>query len=97
MPDILSLNSPCSLIENRRASLVCHFAEPRDDARRDWARFSVSEGAAIGFNHGYDFGSSSREEAFVGHENVMPRQICLGDINVELAANLKHDRSRDSL
>src|SRR5512132_2650171 len=31
--DIVSLGGPCYLIENRRASLVCHFAEPCDDAR----------------------------------------------------------------
>src|SRR5205814_8597042 len=53
--------------------------------------------AAIGFHHGNDLGSSSGKEAFVGHENVVPRKICLDDFDVELAGNIKHNRSRDSL
>ena len=36
-------------------------------------------------------------KAFVGHENVVPREICLDHFDVELASNIKHDRSRDSL
>src|SRR4029077_2357378 len=44
-----------------------------------------------------DLGSSSGEEAFVGHENVVPREICLDHFDAELAGNIKHDRSRDSL
>src|SRR6476646_11483653 len=87
----------CRSIENRCARLVCHFAEPSDDAHCDRAGLSVSDSAPISLNYWNDLGSGSREEAFVGYEDVVPREICLDHFEVELAGNIKHDRSRDSL
>src|SRR5262249_7037759 len=75
---------------------ACHLAEARSDARGDRAGFSVSDRASVDFDHWNNLGSSSREEAFVGNENIVSREICLRDFNVELAGNIKDDGSRDA-
>jgi hypothetical protein len=55
----------------------------------------VSDNAAIGFDHRNDFRSSSGEEAFVGHENIVPRESASVTLT-RARRNIEHDRSRDS-
>ena len=47
------------------------------------------------FDHRNDFGSRSGEKAFVGDENIVSREIRLGNFDIEFACNVKHDPPRD--
>src|SRR5262249_27172535 len=92
-PDILLLGIGfTNSIKDRGACLAGHLAEPCDDARGDRAWFSVSDKAAIGFDHRHDLGSGSRKETFVCHEYIVSREIRLDNFEVEFATNIKQHR-----
>src|SRR5207237_9132814 len=59
-------------------------------------RVAVSDQTPIGSDHLKEVGSGARKEAFVGHKNIVSREICLRDFKVELASNIKYNRSRDA-
>src|SRR5215471_20750408 len=92
--DILSLVGFANSIKDRCAGLAGHLAEPCDDARGDRTWFSVSDKAAIGFDHRHDLSSGSRKETFVCHEYIVSREIRLDHFEVKFATNIKDDRAR---